>query len=86
MRSGILDKFKEAFDKALNGGEGFSSAANKCIEFYMAQFDEGCAGIEKSVYPFLLDINRLKLNAQYLGKEKSDPKRWIYMKLIVYHY
>ncbi|KAG4945120.1 hypothetical protein JHK87_041127 [Glycine soja] len=45
MRSGILDKFKEAFDKALNGGEGFSSAANKCIEIYMAQFDEGCAGV-----------------------------------------
>ncbi|KAG4948002.1 hypothetical protein JHK82_041177 [Glycine max] len=45
MRSGILDKFKEAFDKALNGGEGFSSAANKCIEIYMAQFDEGCADV-----------------------------------------
>ncbi|KHN30045.1 Protein ROOT HAIR DEFECTIVE 3 like 1, partial [Glycine soja] len=45
IRSGILDKFKEAFDKALNGGEGFSSAANKCIEFYMAQFDEGCADV-----------------------------------------
>jgi len=30
--------------------EGFSSIANKCIEFYMAQFDEGCAGIEKFLY------------------------------------
>lgn len=65
-----MDKFKEAFDKALNGGEGFSSAANKCIEFYMAQFDEGCAGIEKFVYRILLDINRLKLNAQYLERKR----------------
>ncbi|TKY48258.1 ROOT HAIR DEFECTIVE 3-like 1 [Spatholobus suberectus] len=45
IRSGILDKFKAAFDKALNGGEGFSSAANKCVESYMAQFDEGCADV-----------------------------------------
>ncbi|XP_027343426.1 protein ROOT HAIR DEFECTIVE 3-like [Abrus precatorius] len=45
IRSGTLDKFKEAFDKALRGGEGFSSVANKCIESYMAQFDEGCADI-----------------------------------------
>ncbi|RDX65384.1 Protein ROOT HAIR DEFECTIVE 3-like 1, partial [Mucuna pruriens] len=45
LRSGILDKFKEAFDKALNGGEGFSSAANKCVESYMSQFDEGCADV-----------------------------------------
>ncbi|KAK7402264.1 hypothetical protein VNO78_14390 [Psophocarpus tetragonolobus] len=45
IRSEILDKFKEAFDKALNGGEGFSSATNKCVESYMAQFDEGCADV-----------------------------------------
>ncbi|KAK4269251.1 hypothetical protein QN277_022436 [Acacia crassicarpa] len=45
VRSGTLDKFKEAFDKALNGGEGFSAATKNCVESYMAQFDEACADI-----------------------------------------
>ncbi|KAK7271967.1 hypothetical protein RJT34_28276 [Clitoria ternatea] len=45
IRSGTLDKLKETFDKALNDGEGFSSAANKCVESCMAQFDEGCADV-----------------------------------------
>ncbi|KAI9079197.1 hypothetical protein K1719_038802 [Acacia pycnantha] len=45
VRSGTFDKFKEAFDKALNGGEGFSAAAKNCVESYMAQFDEACADI-----------------------------------------
>ncbi|XP_007024515.2 PREDICTED: protein ROOT HAIR DEFECTIVE 3 [Theobroma cacao] len=43
LRSGTLEKFKEAFEKALNGGEGFSMAARNCTESYMALFDEGCA-------------------------------------------
>ncbi|BBG98856.1 Root hair defective 3 GTP-binding protein [Prunus dulcis] len=43
IRSGSLDKFKEAFDKALNGGEAFSVAACNCFESFMALFDEGCA-------------------------------------------
>ncbi|EOY27138.1 Root hair defective 3 GTP-binding protein (RHD3) isoform 3 [Theobroma cacao] len=43
LRSGTLQKFKEAFEKALNGGEGFSMAARNCTESYMALFDEGCA-------------------------------------------
>ncbi|BFG24284.1 hypothetical protein CerSpe_105580 [Prunus speciosa] len=43
IRSGSLDKFKEAFDKALNGGEAFSVAACNCSESFMALFDEGCA-------------------------------------------
>ncbi|PKI62323.1 hypothetical protein CRG98_017324, partial [Punica granatum] len=43
IRSGTLDKFKEAFDKALNGGEAFSSAASSSTQTYMALFDEGCA-------------------------------------------
>ncbi|XP_050231892.1 protein ROOT HAIR DEFECTIVE 3 [Mercurialis annua] len=42
IRSGTLDKFKEAFDKALAAGEGFSSAAYSCTQSYMATFDEGC--------------------------------------------
>ncbi|KAL9387931.1 hypothetical protein Peur_021055 [Populus x canadensis] len=40
IRSGTLEKFKEAFDKALNAGEGFSLAAQTCTQSYMAQFDE----------------------------------------------
>ncbi|XP_022715165.1 protein ROOT HAIR DEFECTIVE 3-like [Durio zibethinus] len=43
LRSGTLEKFKEAFEKALNGGEGFSVAARHCTESYMALFDEGYA-------------------------------------------
>ncbi|KAL9259637.1 ROOT HAIR DEFECTIVE 3-like protein [Drosera capensis] len=43
LRSGTLDKFKEAFDKALNAGEGFSSAAYSCTESFKGVFDEGCA-------------------------------------------
>lgn len=43
IRSGTLEKFKEAFDKALNAGEGFSSAAHSCTQSFMNQFDDGCA-------------------------------------------
>ncbi|KAL7162621.1 hypothetical protein ACSBR2_042997 [Camellia fascicularis] len=43
IRSGTLDRFKEAFDKALNGGERFSVAARDCSESFMIQFDEACA-------------------------------------------
>ncbi|XP_039159334.1 protein ROOT HAIR DEFECTIVE 3-like [Eucalyptus grandis] len=43
IQCGTLDKFKEAFDKALNGGEGFSVAAYDCTQFYMALFDKRCA-------------------------------------------
>ncbi|CAL5443828.1 unnamed protein product [Camellia sinensis] len=43
IRSGTLDRFKEAFDKALNGGERFSVAAHDCSESFMIQFDEACA-------------------------------------------
>lgn len=45
IRSGTLDKFKEAFDKALSGGEGFAVAAHGCTKALMTQFDEECAGI-----------------------------------------
>lgn len=44
IRSGTLDKFKEAFDKALKGGEGFSVAAHSCTKIFMTQFDEQSAG------------------------------------------
>ncbi|KAG5537879.1 hypothetical protein RHGRI_025094 [Rhododendron griersonianum] len=45
IRSGTLDKFKEAFDKALNGGEGFSVAAHSCTKIFMTQFDEQSADV-----------------------------------------
>lgn len=47
LRSGTLEKFRESFDKALSGEEGFSSAARDCTKLYMAQFDEGCEGTWK---------------------------------------
>nr|CAN63206.1 hypothetical protein VITISV_010618 [Vitis vinifera] len=43
IRSGTLDKFKEAFDKALSGGEGFAVATHGCTKAVMTQFDEECA-------------------------------------------
>lgn len=43
LRSETLDKFKEAFDKALNGGEGFAAAAHSCKQHFVNLFDEGCA-------------------------------------------
>ncbi|KAK3220482.1 hypothetical protein Dsin_014452 [Dipteronia sinensis] len=41
IRSGTLDKFKDAFDKSLSGGEAFSSAARHCSTTCVAMFDEG---------------------------------------------
>lgn len=43
LRSETLDKFREAFDKALNGGEGFAAAAHSCKQHFVNFFDEGCA-------------------------------------------
>ncbi|KAF6144559.1 hypothetical protein GIB67_006051 [Kingdonia uniflora] len=43
LRSRTLDSFKEAFDKALMGGEGFSVAARNCVQSCMSVFAEGCA-------------------------------------------
>lgn len=53
IRLGTLDKFKEAFDKALNAGEPFSSAARSCSQAHMALFDEGCAGNRFTFFPIL---------------------------------
>ncbi|KAH0982430.1 hypothetical protein GBA52_009607 [Prunus armeniaca] len=45
-RSSTLDKFKEAFDKSLNGViKGFSVTARNFTESFMAQFDEDCADV-----------------------------------------
>ncbi|KAL2243237.1 protein ROOT HAIR DEFECTIVE 3 homolog 1 [Sesamum indicum] len=46
IRSGTLDKFKEAFDRALNEGKGFAAAARDCTEYFMSQFDEASAGAD----------------------------------------
>ncbi|KAF5751282.1 putative Protein SEY1 [Tripterygium wilfordii] len=43
IRCGTFEKFKESFDKALIGGEGFSLAARQCSQYYVALFEEGCA-------------------------------------------
>ncbi|KAK4427337.1 protein ROOT HAIR defective [Sesamum alatum] len=44
IRSGTMDKFKEAFDSALNEGKGFAAAARDCTEYFMSHFDEASAG------------------------------------------
>ncbi|KAL0664943.1 hypothetical protein Bca4012_101781 [Brassica carinata] len=44
IRFGMLEKFKASFDKALEIGEGFSSASTTWFKSCMAQFDEECAG------------------------------------------
>ncbi|XP_012856710.1 PREDICTED: protein ROOT HAIR DEFECTIVE 3 homolog 1-like isoform X3 [Erythranthe guttata] len=46
IRSGTLDKFKEAFDTALKEGKGFASAARDCTEYSILQFDEASAGAD----------------------------------------
>lgn len=48
IRSATLQKFKEAFDKALSGGQSFAAATQSCCASYIKQFDEGCAGIVTS--------------------------------------
>ncbi|XP_010242217.1 PREDICTED: protein ROOT HAIR DEFECTIVE 3 [Nelumbo nucifera] len=45
IRSRTLENFKEAFDKALSGGEEFAVAARHCTKSSMTQFDEGCADV-----------------------------------------
>ena len=57
LRSGTLEKFKGAFEKALNGGEGFSTASRTYTESYMALFDEGYAGMIDLHESFSLTIN-----------------------------
>ncbi|KAL1551659.1 protein ROOT HAIR DEFECTIVE 3 1-like [Salvia divinorum] len=45
IRSGALDKFKEAFNNALNEGKGFSAAARDCARHCISQFDEEVEGV-----------------------------------------
>ncbi|KAK6128020.1 hypothetical protein DH2020_038223 [Rehmannia glutinosa] len=46
IRSGTLDRFKEAFENALNEGKGFAMAARDCTEYFMSQFDEASADVD----------------------------------------
>ncbi|KAA8541377.1 hypothetical protein F0562_025353 [Nyssa sinensis] len=64
IQSKTLDKFKEEFDKALNGGEVFSVAARDCIKSCMAEFDEGCkdAVIEQANWDFSKERDKLRLD------------------------
>ncbi|XP_074301810.1 protein ROOT HAIR DEFECTIVE 3-like isoform X1 [Silene latifolia] len=43
LRSEAFEKFKEALEKALNAGEGFSDAASRCKQSALDVFDKGCA-------------------------------------------
>ncbi|KAI5665460.1 hypothetical protein M9H77_15313 [Catharanthus roseus] len=43
LRSGTLERFKVAFEAALNEGKGFAAAARHCSESFLSQFDEACA-------------------------------------------
>ncbi|KAJ8553269.1 hypothetical protein K7X08_023947 [Anisodus acutangulus] len=42
IRSDTFERFKEAFEKALEGGKGFALAARECAESFMSHFDEEC--------------------------------------------
>nr|GLL23428.1 protein ROOT HAIR DEFECTIVE 3 homolog 1-like [Ipomoea trifida] len=50
VRSEAMEKFKEMFDNALNGGKGFAVAASECSESCLVQFNERCkdAAIEQA--------------------------------------
>uniref|UniRef100_A0A6N2MPL1 GB1/RHD3-type G domain-containing protein n=1 Tax=Salix viminalis TaxID=40686 RepID=A0A6N2MPL1_SALVM len=52
IRSRTLENFKEAFEKALNAGEGFSLAAVTCTQNHMDKFDKGLADavIEQAIW------------------------------------
>ncbi|KAL6563296.1 Cell wall protein rhd3 [Orobanche hederae] len=46
IRSGTLDRFKEAFENALNEGKGFAIAARDCTEYFISQFNEASADVD----------------------------------------
>ena len=45
IRSRTLDKFKDALDDALKGGQGFAVAARYSTKAFLKFFDEESAGI-----------------------------------------
>ncbi|XP_019193385.1 PREDICTED: protein ROOT HAIR DEFECTIVE 3 homolog 1-like [Ipomoea nil] len=50
VRSEAMERFKEVFNNALNGGKGFAVAASECSESCLVQFNERCkdAAIEQA--------------------------------------
>lgn len=72
IRSGTLDKFKEAFDKALDQGEGFSKAAQGCSQAFMAVFDEKCAGINENTNSKVFQIDTKNSIYIFSRDVKSD--------------
>ncbi|KAK4481986.1 hypothetical protein RD792_012902 [Penstemon davidsonii] len=46
IRSGTLEKFKEAFDSSLNEGKGFALASRDCTKYFMSKFDESSADVD----------------------------------------
>ncbi|XP_020697324.1 protein ROOT HAIR DEFECTIVE 3 [Dendrobium catenatum] len=46
LRSKTLEDFKARFEKALESGEGFATAANDCTQSLMSAFNEGCKDAE----------------------------------------
>lgn len=49
IRTGTLEKFKEAFNNALNEGKGFAAAARDCTKQSMSQFDEESEGMVTNI-------------------------------------
>lgn len=45
IRTGTLEKFKAAFNNALDEGKGFAAAARDCTKHSMSQFDEESEGM-----------------------------------------
>lgn len=45
IRSRTLDNFKDAFENALKGGQGFAEAARDSTKLFMNLFDEESTGI-----------------------------------------
>lgn len=43
IRSKTLEKFKEAFNEALNAGKGFATGTQDCTNTFLTLFDDGCA-------------------------------------------
>ncbi|CAL5321177.1 unnamed protein product [Camellia sinensis] len=63
IRSGTLDRFKDAFHKALNRGDEFSVAACDCTVSFMSLFDEGCAGKDIACAAMFMDLNHISTSA-----------------------
>ncbi|KAL9259642.1 ROOT HAIR DEFECTIVE 3-like protein [Drosera capensis] len=67
-------KFKDAFDQALNGGQGFSVAADSCTINVMSEFDIGCADVVIQLANWDTSKEKEKLGreiAEYIGSVRD---------------